>query len=399
MFNKFWFKVHFILGLIFGFILLIVGVTGGVMSFEKEILKAMNPKSYTVESFNTAVPPMDEIIDNFKKNIPDAKINAITISSDKTSSMIINIASKDPNQKRGISYFINPYTGEILPQLVGQSFFDTVENIHRRLLLGDIGKQIVGLSSVILLVLLFSGLYLYFPRLKRTFLASFTFSFNSKGRYFLHSIHSSIGLWVLPFYILAVLTGLYWSYDLYRQGIHAISGVPMAVKQIPTTAGQQDSKINTQKEEKIENQSRINKEQKKDNRPKEISYGDLNKAVNMFEIFLQKEYVNAMIRIPQDGSVYTISYMNTHAEHSRARNQMQIDINSWELLKHDEYDNKPLNQKLIGSMLPLHSGEYFGIIGQSIMFIASLLMPLFAVTGLMLYLNRTFKKKKDKSHQ
>jgi sulfite reductase (NADPH) flavoprotein alpha-component len=49
-------------------------------------------------------------------------------------------------------------------------------------------------------------------------------------------------------------------------------------------------------------------------------------------------------------------------------------------------------------MLPLHSGEYFGIIGQTLMFIASMLMPLFAITGLMLYLNRKRKRNKN-SHK
>jgi sulfite reductase (NADPH) flavoprotein alpha-component len=96
--------------------------------------------------------------------------------------------------------------------------------------------------------------------------------------------------------------------------------------------------------------------------------------------------------------VYTISYFDEDIIHSRARNQMQIDIHSWELLKHERYENKPLNQKLISSMLPLHSGEYFGIIGQTLMFIASMLMPLFAITGLMLYLNRKRKRNKN-SHK
>ena len=40
----------------------------------------------------------------------------------------------------------------------------------------------------------------------------------------------------------------------------------------------------------------------------------------------------------------------------------------------------------------LHTGEYFGFIGKIGMFLASLMMPLFAITGLMLYVRRTKKK-------
>lgn len=231
MYKKFWFKAHFILGLAFGFILLITATTGGLLSFEKEILKLINSKSYVVSVPNDVKKAqVHEMIAALKQHIPDAKINAVTLSSNPTSSAVITIASSNPQQRKGINYYINPYTCELLPHIQGESFFKTVEDIHRRLMLGNVGKQLVGVSSIVLVILLFSGLYLYFPRLKRTFLASFTFSFKSKGRYFLHSIHSSIGLWVLPLYLVAVLTGLYWSYDWYRQGLHTLSGVALPVK-------------------------------------------------------------------------------------------------------------------------------------------------------------------------
>jgi len=388
VYKKFWFKAHFILGLAFGFILLITATTGGLLSFEKEILKLINSKSYVVSVPNDVKKAQaHEMIAALKQHIPDAKINAVTLSSNPTSSAVITIASSNPQQRKGINYYINPYTCELLPHIQGESFFKTVEDIHRRLMLGNIGKQLVGVSSIVLVILLFSGLYLYFPRLKRTFLASFTFSFKSKGRYFLHSIHSSIGLWVLPLYLVAVLTGLYWSYDWYRQGLHTLSGVALPVK--PTMNVNKNAQNHTLALEQ-------NKKEPQLNRKKSTITVDtqLSKAFKMFEIFLQKEYSSAMIRVPNKGSVYTISYFDEDIIHSRARNQMQIDIHSWELLKHERYENKPLNEKLIGSMLPLHSGEYFGIIGQTLMFIACMLMPLFAITGLMLYINRKQKKKK-----
>jgi sulfite reductase (NADPH) flavoprotein alpha-component len=46
----------------------------------------------------------------------------------------------------------------------------------------------------------------------------------------------------------------------------------------------------------------------------------------------------------------------------------------------------------MGSILLLHTGEYFGFIGKIGMFLASLMMPLFTITGLMLYLRRNKKQ-------
>ncbi|MDX9796975.1 MAG: PepSY domain-containing protein, partial [Arcobacteraceae bacterium] len=143
MYKKFWFKAHFILGLAFGFILLITATTGGLLSFEKEILKLINSKSYVVSVPNDVKKAQaHEMIAALKQHIPDAKINAVTLSSNPTSSAVITIASSNPQQRKGINYYINPYTCELLPHIQGESFFKTVEDIHRRLMLGNIGKQL-----------------------------------------------------------------------------------------------------------------------------------------------------------------------------------------------------------------------------------------------------------------
>ena len=73
---------------------------------------------------------------------------------------------------------------------------------------------------------------------------------------------------------------------------------------------------------------------------------------------------------------------------------MTLDINTGEILNHEKYEDKRLGEKIMQSMLPLHSGEYFGRFGQVGMFIASALMALFTITGFMLYFKRNKKKAK-----
>ncbi len=113
----------------------------------------------------------------------------------------------------------------------------------------------------------------------------------------------------------------------------------------------------------------------------------------MFNVFVQRDYSSYTVRFPQKGSVYSFSYLDKDPDHYRAMNTLELDINSGKLIKHDIYEEKPLNERIMKSILPLHTGEYFGIIGQTGMFIASLLMSLFTITGFMLYFNRKNKKK------
>lgn len=373
MYKNIWFKLHLILGLSAGFILLIVGFTGSMLSFEKEILNAINQNTYKVTVFDEGKLSTKELLEKFQEQKPQAKINAITISSFEDDSVSINVAGEGENARKGVTYYVNPYTAEILPELKGVSFFKTVENIHRRLLLNDFGKQVVAISVVSLLVLMFSGIYIYFPRLKKSFLQSLTLNFQSKGRFFLSNLHGVIGMWVIPFYLVTSLTGLYWSYDFVSNGLHSITGVEKP-KKSQMKGSQKEAKSEMPMSEKI-------------------SLDDVSLAVDTFKNLLEDKYSSANLRFPQKGTIYSFDYLSINSAHERAKNKIEFDIKTNEVLKHEKYEDKTLTQKLMGSILPLHTGEYFGVIGQTLMFLASLMMPLFAITGLMLYIKRTKKKK------
>ena len=364
MYKNIWFKLHLILGLSAGFILLIVGFTGSMLSFEKEILSAINQDTYKVTVFDQAKLSTKELLEKFQEQKPQSKINGITISSFEDDSVSINIAGEGQNARKGVTYYVNPYTAEILPELKGVSFFKTVENIHRRLLLDDLGKQVVAFSVVSLLFLMFSGIYIYFPRIKKSFSQSLKLNFQSKGRFFLANLHSAIGMWVIPFYLVFCLTGLYWSYDFVSNGLHTITGVEMPKK--PQMQGFLGEKI---------------------------SFDDISLAVDTFKNLVENKYSSATLRFPQKGSVYSFDYLAVDVPHERAKNKIEFDIKTNQVSKHEKYEDKTLTQKLMGSILPLHTGEYFGVLGQTLMFLASLMMPLFAITGLMLYVKRTKKKK------
>ena len=364
MYKNIWFKLHLILGLSAGFILLIVGFTGSMLSFEKEILSAINQDTYKVTVFDQAKLSTKELLEKFQEQKPQSKINGITISSFEDDSVSINIAGEGQNARKGVTYYVNPYTAEILPELKGVSFFKNVENIHRRLLLDDFGKQVVALCVVSLLVLIFSGIYIYFPRIKKSFSQSLKLNFQSKGRFFLANLHSAIGMWVIPFYLVFCLTGLYWSYDFVSNGLHTITGVEKPKK--PQMQGFLGEKI---------------------------SFDDISLAVDTFKNLVENKYSSATLRFPQKGSVYSFDYLAVDVPHERAKNKIEFDIKTNQVSKHEKYEDKTLTQKLMGSILPLHTGEYFGVVGQTLMFLASLMMPLFAITGLMLYVKRTKKKK------
>ncbi|MGJ0366078.1 PepSY-associated TM helix domain-containing protein [Aliarcobacter cryaerophilus] len=398
MHKTIWFKIHWFFGFIFGILLLLIGVSGAVLSYEKEILQAINKDTYFVNiPQDKQILSTKEILEKYQTENPDSKINSISFSSDKSSSVVLNIASKDPNNRRGESIYLNPYTAEVLPQIEGKDFFMFFFKLHRWLTFeGDtqwIGKNAVALATIACIILTIGGVIVYWSRVKNNFLKSFTFSFKSKNRAFLSTMHSAIGMWIVPFFLLLCLTGLYWSYDWYRSAMFTVMQVeqPKRAEQLAQT--QEDNKEKEQNKTQNNDKSNLNRQ----NKIESISYENAQKVAYIFNQNVSRDYKNANLRLtPSKDGIYTISYLYADATHFRESNSMEIDPNKSIVVKEAKFEDKKLNEQLMSSMLPLHSGEYFGWIGQLLMFIASSLMALFVITGYMLYFDR-WKKKRAKA--
>ncbi|WP_319381835.1 flavodoxin domain-containing protein [Thiomicrorhabdus sp.] len=104
-------------------------------------------------------------------------------------------------------------------------------------------------------------------------------------------------------------------------------------------------------------------------------------------------YSTATLRLQKRQGNYEFFYLDAAPQHSRARNKLVLNADQMQVVSHERYADKPLNEQLMSSILPLHTGEYFGMIGRILMFVNALALPLFGITGILLYLDRRRSKK------
>ncbi len=244
MLKKIFFQIHWFLGITAGLILSIMGVTGAIYSYEQPIQKWLNPDSYTVQAENRDKLTPAELYQHFHNTDSKIKINSITIAKDPTASSSINIVKE--GARKGYNMMINPYTAEVLPEIKGRDFFQFVQQLHRNLTVGPVGKQITGASTLILILFVLSGLYLRWPK-KHSLKQWFMIKPQLKGRNFLWDLHAVVGTWVVIFYLILACTGLYWSYDWWRNGMYKVLGVESP------QAEMQEGKGNRQNAEKMVN--------------------------------------------------------------------------------------------------------------------------------------------------
>ena len=382
MFKNLVFQLHWLLGITAGGVLAVVGVTGAMLSFEDQLLEVINPGVLTVEARPAALPPA-ELLARVGEQWPDRTIQALSLSTDPEAPARVTFAplpapgAAAGGRARGETRHVDPYTGALLPPPRGQGFFRLTMQIHRWLAADAVGKQIVGASTLALVFFCVSGLYLRWPRKWLDWRAWMTLDWSQKGRSFLWHLHSIVGTWVLAAYLVMSLTGLFWSYDWYRSGLYAITGTPA-----PAGRGGPPVRAEGPRAAQASSSSSAS------------ATASLDVAA-MFAAFDAAVPARSIVtlRLPAGpGQAVEFSYQDPNPPHGRANNRLVLDPATGAVAQHERYDARPAGQRLMASIFPLHSGEYFGIAGLVLFMLASLLMPLFTISGWMLYLDRRRKK-------
>lgn len=105
---------------------------------------------------------------------------------------------------------VNPYTAEVLAQFPRRSgVYDLMDEIHGSILLGVTGDRMIEIAASLGIVLLATGLYLWWPR-SIGWRAAF-FPKLTRGRSLWKSLHGAVGLWTSIFVLLFLISGLAWA--------------------------------------------------------------------------------------------------------------------------------------------------------------------------------------------
>lgn len=198
-----WFgKWHLYLGIIAGFIVAFVGVTGSILVFRDEIDEALNARLFRVLEQQHKMS-LEEVVPVVQQKYPALQFNYLMNEDDAP-----NHAYRLYNFKTEEEYFINPYTGEMSgKRLYESSFIRVVTDLHRTLLVPVAGRYIVGLAALCLLILTISGLRLWIPDKWKYLKAALTVKFSNGFKRQNYDWHNTIGFYSSPIVAFLSLTG------------------------------------------------------------------------------------------------------------------------------------------------------------------------------------------------
>ncbi len=374
VFKKTMFQLHWLFGITAGLVLALMGTTGALWSFQDELLRLFNP------DMRIAAPPAGERL------APAELIRRVETTQQDTVSMLwVDLRRPEaarvfftpaPGERRGALRYADPYTGALKGEMAGQGFFDLMLRLHRFLAMGATGRQITGACTLMLVFFCLSGLYLRWPRHALNWRTWLLIDGAKRGRAFQWDLHAVAGTWCLLFYLLFALTGLFWSYEWYRQGLNRLlADAPTAsVPKTHVARGQPPSSDDSAQAPRAPTNPDALWQTLRD------AAGPGLAAYNL--------------RLPTAaGQPAMVFYLLDQAPHERAFNTLTLDPATGAIGQHDRFDDKSAKAQLLASVYALHVGSYFGLPGRLLVTLASLTMPLFFVTGWLLYLDRRRKQR------
>ncbi|MDX2044684.1 MAG: PepSY domain-containing protein [Acidobacteriota bacterium] len=200
---------HFYAGLFVWPVLVVVAMTGALYVFRPELEQRFNAAMMTVEPQSQRVSYETQLA-NAKAIAPaEARATAMLLRADPTWPTQFAFSTKDGNN---LNIFVNQHTGVVQGSYVyGNSFFDFVMTIHRRLAGGMIGRIAVELATSWGIILAITGLYLWWPRGRDKVLGVWLPRFRAKNYLVWRDWHAVPGFYAAVFAILLMFTGLFYT--------------------------------------------------------------------------------------------------------------------------------------------------------------------------------------------
>jgi uncharacterized iron-regulated membrane protein len=200
---------HFYAGIIVLPVIIIAAVTGGLYVFKEELEPIIYPRLMFVEP-QTQIVSYDEQLARATAVLPQgAIVHGVSISDDPARATMI-IAEIAPESYSSV--FVNQHTGAVLGQLeYDRSLFGIILNLHRTLLAGTTGRIIVELATSWGIILIVTGLYLWWPHGRNRILGVWLPRLRGKSYVIWRDWHTVPGFYFSVLAFLVMGTGLFFA--------------------------------------------------------------------------------------------------------------------------------------------------------------------------------------------
>jgi len=397
-------KIHLWLSVPFGLIITLVCFSGAMLVFENEANEWFRRDLYYVETVKGSPLPMDKLLEKVATTLPDSvAVTGVSISSDPGRAYQVSLS-----KPRRASLYVDQYTGEVKGKSERSGFFMFMFRMHRWLLdsmnPGNEGifwgKMIVGVSTLLLVFVLISGIVIWWPRTRKALKNSLKITATKGWRRFWYDLHVAGGMYALIFLLAMALTGLTWSFPWYRTAFYKVFGVEVQQRaaqghEQKSDAQKRNTKLAAHREKKREG-NEVRKGER--SRRPENNHSDMYSVTSPF-VYWQEIYDKLRRQNPEYKQISissgTASVSFNRFGNQRASDRYSFNTDNGEFTETSLYQHQDKSGKIRGWIYSVHVGNWGGMFTRILTFIAALLGAALPLTGYYLWIKRLIKVRNE----
>ncbi|WP_299249419.1 PepSY-associated TM helix domain-containing protein [uncultured Cytophaga sp.] len=373
--------LHLWLGLISGSIMFIVCITGCIWVFQEEITNLLQPWN-NVASENKSFLLPSQVNAITAKEFPKKEIHGFNYQDGKA--LHVHISHED---EYNYSLYLNPYSGAIVQTVKHEKdefdFFRFILNGHRFLWLPwKVGRQIINYATLTFVLLLVSGIILWWPKNKSAAKQRFSFKWKdtTKWKRKNYDLHNILGFYAMIFLLLIALTGMQWGLKWFNHSLYFMA-----------SGGETKTERMHPHSDSLRIPSNF------------ILSNSLDKAWAKV-IAEHPAPLNIYMDYPHEDELgSTIGFFVTPKKIGGFQYDLydfdQFSLKNVSIKKSDKYIDAKVVDIMERMYYGIHVGEILGFPGKCIAFIASLTGATLPITGVYIWWGRRKKEKKGKSKE
>jgi uncharacterized iron-regulated membrane protein len=361
--RQLWLGVHLYIALSLGLLLALIGLSGSLSIVGGGLDRLFNP-GLVIEPGEGTPRTLDELMAAVRRAHPDRK-GSWTLELPRSPEQPLIAWYEKPVETIGERYAplmvaVNPYMGEVLASRYWGSTLRTwLVDLHTQLHLGGFGWQAVGVCGIALFVSLLSGLYLWWPGVRRL-PQSVRLRCGASLKVLMFDLHRLLGVVGCAALLVLAVTGISLSWPDLSESLLGAKGMGH---------GDDGPDIRSTAESSS-------------TRP--VS---LEEAVLLARGPFKRAAVRQIATPSGPGGTYRVTFRQYFEVNDRhPMTQVWIDQYSGQIREVRNPARFTVAQTALTWLWPVHTGEALGGWGQVGWFLAGLILPLLYVTGLTRWL-------------
>jgi uncharacterized iron-regulated membrane protein len=363
-------KIHLWLGLSSGLVVLFLGITGCMLAFQREIEVLTMPYQFVESREGNFLPP-SQIYKIATEALPGKHAHSVTYGAPNKAATVVYY-HEDPEYY--YMAYIDPYTGKLLKlKNMDDDFFRIIINGHFYLWLPhDIGRPIVASATLIFVVMMITGIILWWPKNKAARKQRFSVKWDARWRRVNYDLHNVLGFYMSWVAIFIAITGLVWGFQWVGNSIYFVAsgGKSMPAYYEPVSTSPKIATIVPAIDQVYEKMK--------------ANY----KSAETIEVHFPDSDSSAIGGAANpDASTYWKTDYRYYDQYSLE----EVDVTHM----YGRFHNNTVADKISRINYDLHVGAALGLPGKIVAFFASLIAASLPVTGIYIWWGRKKKTKKS----